>query len=46
MAKRSVKLNNLENKIEVLNIDLKEVEKHIEKESIDIIVNKPTIPKM
>lgn len=45
MAKRSVKLNNLENKIEVLNIDINEVEKHIERESIDIIVTNPPYQK-
>jgi len=38
MAKRSVKLNNLEDKIEVLNIDLKETENHLQESSIDIIV--------
>jgi len=41
MAKRSVKLNNLEDKIEVLNIDLKETENHLQESSIDIIVTNP-----
>jgi len=41
MAKRSVKLNNLEDKIEILNIDLKEIEKNLKENSIDIIVTNP-----
>lgn len=45
IAKRSVKLNNLEDKIEILNIDLKEVDKYIEANSIDIIVSNPPYQK-
>ena len=41
MAERSVKLNNLEDKIEILNIDLKETDKYINGNSIDIIVTNP-----
>lgn len=45
MAKRSVKLNNLEDKIEVLNVDLKEADKYINANSIDIIVTNPPYKK-
>lgn len=41
MAKRSVELNNLEDKIEVLNIDLKNIENYLQENSIDIIVTNP-----
>lgn len=41
MAKRSVELNNLQEKIEILNIDLKNVDKYISANSIDIIVTNP-----
>ena len=45
MARRSVELNNLKEKVEILNIDLKEVDKHIEGNSIDIIVTNPPYQK-
>lgn len=41
MAKRSMELNNLEEKIEILNIDLKEVEKYIDIDSVDVVVSNP-----
>lgn len=45
MARRSVELNNLKEKVEILNVDLKEVDKHIEGSSIDIIVTNPPYQK-
>ena len=42
MAKKSVKLNNLENKIEIINSDIKEIfNNKIEKNSIDAITINP-----
>ena len=41
MAKRSVELNGLQNQIEILNINLKEIDKHLKANSIDIIVTNP-----
>lgn len=45
MAKRSVKLNNLEEKIEIINEDVKNIESIIKKTSIDIIVTNPPYQK-
>lgn len=45
MAKRSVELNNLTETIDVLNIDLKEIDKYIKGNSIDIIVTNPPYQK-
>lgn len=45
MAKRSVKLNHLEEKITVLQEDIKEVYSHIKKDSVDVITcNPPYFP--
>ncbi|MBS4537928.1 tRNA1(Val) (adenine(37)-N6)-methyltransferase [Clostridium sp. D2Q-11] len=41
MAKRSMELNNLDEKIDILNIDLKNVEEVIEVNSIDVVVSNP-----
>jgi tRNA1Val (adenine37-N6)-methyltransferase len=41
MAKRSVALNNLDEKIEILNIDMKEVGEHIKNYSVDAVVTNP-----
>ena len=43
MAKRSVKLNNLEKKIKIINADINEIVKNkdIEKNTVDIIVTNP-----
>lgn len=41
MAKRSVTMNNLDEKIEILNIDMKEVEDHIKNNSVDAVVTNP-----
>lgn len=41
MAKRSVELNNLQDKIEILNIDLKEATKYLEPYSFDAVISNP-----
>ncbi len=41
MADRSIKLNNLEDKIKILNIDLKEITNHLEPYSFDAVVSNP-----
>ena len=41
MATRSVKLNNLEEKINILNIDLKDANKYLEMNSIDAVISNP-----
>ena len=46
MAKRSVKLNKLENKIEIINKNIKELEEIFEKNSFDSIVTNPPYKKL
>ena len=46
MAKRSVKLNNLENKIEIINCNIKELENILEKNKFDAIVANPPYKKI
>ena len=46
MAKKSVLLNDLENKIEIINKDIKEIENIFEKNSIDSIVTNPPYKKL
>ena len=41
MAIRSVKMNNLEDKINILNIDLKDAEEYLEINSFDAVVTNP-----
>lgn len=41
MARRSVQMNSYEDKIEVMNINLKDATKHIEKNTVDIITSNP-----
>lgn len=43
MAKRSIKLNNLENKFDIINSDIKDIIKNniIQKNTIDIIITNP-----
>ncbi|WP_312699833.1 tRNA1(Val) (adenine(37)-N6)-methyltransferase [Sedimentibacter sp.] len=41
MAKRSVMLNDLQDKIEVLNIDLKDVLNHLPSNSFDAVISNP-----
>ena len=45
MAKRSVELNNLEEKIEIINDNLKNIGKYLKKESLDAIVTNPPYQK-
>ena len=45
MAQKSVKLNNLEEKFEIINKNIKELEKIFEKNSIDAIVCNPPYKK-
>lgn len=46
MARRSVKLNNLENKIEIINKNIKELEQIFEKNYFDSIVTNPPYKKL
>lgn len=46
MAKRSVDLNNLENKIEIINKNIKELEEIFDKNSFDSIVTNPPYKKI
>lgn len=46
MAKRSVQLNGLENKIEIINADIKNINKYLENNSIDVIVSNPPYKKL
>ena len=45
MAKRSVKLNNLENKIEIINDDIKNIENYFSNNYFDSIVTNPPYQK-
>ena len=45
MSKRSIELNNLENKIEILNINVKDALKYINPNSIDCVVTNPPYMK-
>ena len=45
MAKRSVELNNLQDKIEIINSDVNNIEKELEKHTIDVIVTNPPYQK-
>ena len=46
MAKRSIKLNNLEEKFDILNINIKDVFEYIKPNSIDAIVTNPPYMKL
>ncbi len=46
MAKRSVELNSLENKIEIINKNIKDLEQIFEKNSFDSIVTNPPYKKL
>ena len=45
MAKKSVELNSLQNKIEIINDNIKNIKKYFEKNSIDVIVTNPPYKK-
>mgnify|MGYP002707978429 CR=1 FL=1 len=46
MAKRSVKLNSLEERIEIINSNIKNIENSISRESLDFIVTNPPYKKL
>lgn len=46
MAERSVKLNDLENKIEILNMDIKDLKNKFDKNTFDAIVTNPPYKKL
>lgn len=48
MAKRSIKLNNLENKFKIINIDIKNIfkEKKLEKNKFDVVIMNPPYKEM
>ena len=46
MAKRSIKLNNLENKIEIINKNIKDLNNIFEKNTFDAIVTNPPYKKI
>ncbi len=46
MAKRSVKLNHLEDKIEIINKDIKEVLNELERGAFDAVITNPPYKKM
>lgn len=46
MARRSVELNNLQDKVEIINDDIKNINKYIENNSIDVIVSNPPYKKL
>lgn len=41
MAKRSVELNNLNEKIEILNIDMKDYAQYLKNDSFDVVISNP-----
>ena len=45
MAKRSVKLNNLEEKIKIINDDIKNISKILDAESFDVVISNPPYKK-
>ena len=45
MAKKNIKLNNLENKIEIINEDILNLEKIYEKNTFDVIITNPPYKK-
>ena len=46
MAKRSVKLNNLEDRFKILNMNIKEINKVIEKNKFDCVITNPPYKKL
>ena len=46
MAEKSIKLNNLENKINIINEDIKNIDKILKKQSYDVVVTNPPYKKM
>ena len=46
MAQRSIKLNNLENRFEIINKNIKDLESVFDKNSFDFIITNPPYKKM
>lgn len=46
MARRSIQLNNLEEKFEIINCDINELEKNVKTESFDAIITNPPYKKL
>lgn len=46
MAQRTIKLNNLENRFEILNDNILNLDKHYEPQTIDVIVTNPPYKKI
>lgn len=46
MAKRSIILNQLENKIEIINMNIKELNKIFEKNTFDVVITNPPYKKI
>ena len=46
MAKRSVKLNNLEDRFKILNMNIKEIHKVMEKNKFDCVITNPPYKKL
>jgi len=46
LANRNVRLNHLENKIEIMHCNIKEAEKYIQRDSVDAIVTNPPYKKV
>ena len=45
LAKRNVELNNLNNKIEIINEDIKNIKNNMEKEIFDVVITNPPYKK-
>ena len=46
MAKRSIELNNLENKFNIINCDVKNILKYVERDSQDVVISNPPYKKL
>lgn len=46
MAKRSIELNNLENKFNIINCDVKNILSEIKRDSIDVVITNPPYKKI
>ena len=46
MAERSVKINNLENRIKILNLNILELDKNYRKNSFDVVTTNPPYKKL
>lgn len=46
MTQRSIKLNKLENKFNIINCDVKEITSYVDKESYDVVITNPPYKKI